>query len=204
MLNLKLKLMKIFLKTCLFLLAFVLVAMSFNKDKKIVVIDAGHGGADNGAVYDQHSEKDIVLAVASKIKNQNKDQDLEIVLTREGDQYPSLSERSEYINKLNPDLVISLHLKKNTEKNTDKQGFEVYYSTLNEKSEQSKTAATELANLFNNAAVKDLNLHILRTSKSPAVIIELGFLNNDADREFITSTYGQNETAKKILDFLSK
>ncbi len=176
--------------------------MSFNKDKKIIVIDAGHGGNDKGAMYDDHLEKDIVLAVATKIKQLNKNSDLEIILTRDSDDYPSLSERSEFVNKINPDLVISLHMNKNQHKDTDKKGVEIYYSEKNIKAEQSKMLANKLATSFNNALVKDVNLHILRESKSPAMIVELGFLNNKDDREYMTQSYGQNQTAKKILDFL--
>lgn len=195
--------MKIFLKTIALIFSFLLVAMSFNKDKKIIVIDAGHGGNDIGAKYDNHEEKEIVLAVASKIKQLNKNSDLEIILTRDSDTYPSLSDRSEFINKINPDLVISLHLNRSAQKDTDRNGTEIYYSGLNAKAEQSRKAATKLSAQFNNTLVKDINLHILRESKAPAVILELGFLNNKNDREYLTQPYGQNETAKKILDFLN-
>ena len=194
--------MKIFRKTTILLFSVLLIALSFNKDKKVIVIDAGHGGNDKGAMYDHHMEKDIVLAVANKIKQLNKNSDIEIILTRDGDHYPSLSDRSEFVNKLNPDLVISLHMNRNQQKDTDRNGVEIYYSEKNAKAEQSKALANELASRFNNALVKDVNLHILRESNSPALIVEMGFLNNKEDREYITQAYGQNETAKKILDFL--
>ena len=118
------------------------------------MIDAGNGGNDIGAKYDNHEEKEIVLAVASKIKQLNKNSDLEIILTRDSDTYPSLSDRSEFINKINPDLVISLHLNRSAQKDTDRNGTEIYYSGLNAKAEQSKKAATKLSSQFNNALVK--------------------------------------------------
>ena len=142
------------------------VLFSFNNTKKTVIIDAGHGGNDHGAAYNDVLEKNIALAVASKIKSLNKDENTEIILTRENDSYPSLSDRSAFVNKKNPVMVISLHLNRNSEANTQRNGTEVYYSENNEKAEASKILAEKLASKFENSSVKSQNLHILRASKS--------------------------------------
>lgn len=176
---------------------------SFNT-KKTVIIDAGHGGNDHGAAYNDVLEKNIALAVASKIKSLNKDENTEIILTRENDSYPSLSDRSAFVNKKNPVMVISLHLNRNSEANTQRNGTEIYYSENNEKALASKILAEKLASKFENSSVKSQNLHILRASKSPALLVEMGFINNKEDRELLTSQHGQNQYAQKILDFISE
>lgn len=185
------------------LLIAVLLMFSFGSNKKVIVIDAGHGGKDNGASYDEFLEKNIVLSVASKIKKYNENSDIEIILTRDDDAYPSLSERTDFINKLNPDLVISIHVNRNMKKETDAEGAEIYYSDENSKAEISKNLAEKLSLKMGNAEVKKQNLHILRNSNVPAILVELGFISNEEDRKLLTSENGQNQFAKNILDFLN-
>lgn len=181
-----------------------LILFSFNNTKKTVIIDAGHGGTDNGASYDGVYEKAIALDIAKKVKALNKNENLEIVLTRDADSYPSLSERSSFINKLNPAMVISLHINRTQEKNTEKSGTEVYYSDQNEKPEASKILAEKLSSKFDQSVVKNQNLHILRNSKSPALLLEMGFINNKKERELLNSNEGQNQFAEKILEFINE
>ncbi|WP_312323644.1 N-acetylmuramoyl-L-alanine amidase [Soonwooa sp.] len=180
--------------------AALLIGLSFTGlNKKIIIIDAGHGGTDNGATHNDLQEKDIVLNIAKKIKELNKDENIEILLTRDGDSYPSLADRSGYANKVKPDLLISLHMNKAL-KNTDKKGAEIYYQD----NENSKNIASQLATSFDNCLTKHLNLHILRESTSPALLLELGFISNEDDRNYYSSEKGQTETAEKILKFVSQ
>lgn len=180
--------------------AVLLISLSFTGiNKKVIVIDAGHGGTDNGATYEDIQEKNIVLNLAKKIKELNKDENIEILLTRNDDNYPSLSYRSSYANTVKPDLLISLHMNKAL-KNTDKKGTEIYYQD----NENSKNMASQLATSFDNCLTKHLNLHILRESTSPALLLELGFISNEDDRNYYSSEKGQTETAEKILKFISQ
>ena len=88
-----------------------------------VVIDAAHGGKDYGAVYDEYIEKDIAAVIAGKIKTlNNENKDIKIHFTRTGDEFMSLNERVEAINKLKPDLVLSLHLNAQNPINTSITG----------------------------------------------------------------------------------
>jgi N-acetylmuramoyl-L-alanine amidase len=92
-------------------------------NKKYIVIDAGHGGNDMGSVYGKFSEKEITVNIAKEIQKLNENQDqYEVILTRDSDSYPTLQERTAMINKLNPEMVISLHMNSNPEKETPKQG----------------------------------------------------------------------------------
>lgn len=169
--------------------------------KKIIVIDAGHGGTDMGATYNEVTEKQIVLGVASQIKKLSKSQnDYEIVLTRDSDASTSLSERTEKINKLNPDMVISLHINRTPGKETTKKGHEIF----TQNSDASKKLAKMISDKFGSCTIEEKNLHILRESKSPTVLVELGFINNKQDRDFLSSEAGQKEVASKFVEVISE
>lgn len=100
----------------LFFFSIIAVTSSFaqNKSVKTVVIDAGHGGTDPGALkykLDKH-EKDLVLDVALKLGKMLNDslKDVKVVYTRTSDFYPSLKQRHEIANNAKGDLFISIHV----------------------------------------------------------------------------------------------
>ncbi|MCJ7933084.1 MAG: N-acetylmuramoyl-L-alanine amidase [Chryseobacterium sp.] len=170
-------------------------------DKKYIVIDAGHGGNDSGAVYGRFSEKDISLSIAREIqKISEKQGKFEVVLTRNSDTYPNLSERTSQINSLNPEMVISLHVNRSPQEETTQQGTEIFVQN----SESSKILAEKISKKFDAVKIEDRNLHMLRETKAPAVLVELGFINNRKDREYLTSEKGQKEIAQKFVDIFNE
>ncbi|AZA90742.1 N-acetylmuramoyl-L-alanine amidase LytC precursor [Chryseobacterium nakagawai] len=189
--------------TLLALSIFSTAFLSFTPlNKKYIIIDAGHGGNDNGAVYGCFSEKDITLKIAKEIQKLNGKQDqYEMILIRNEDTYPTLSERTNQINKLNPEMVISLHVNTSSQEETSKHGTEIYVQNA----EDSKKLAGKIYKKFNVRKIEERNnLHILRETKAPAVLVELGFINNSADRAYITSENGQKEIAKKFVDIINE
>ncbi|WP_315054202.1 N-acetylmuramoyl-L-alanine amidase [Chryseobacterium indoltheticum] len=176
--------------------------LSFSTEtKKIIVIDAGHGGNDFGATMDGVSEKDMVLNIARQIKKaSDKDGTYEVILTRSDDTSTTLTERTEQINKLNPEMVISLHINRTPEANTAKSGYEIFIQNT----EKSKNLAEKLSTKLGECSIKEENLHILRNSKSPAVLVELGYINNIKEREYMNSSDGQREIAQKFADFINE
>lgn len=178
----------------------VLLSFSFSKEKKIVVIDAGHGGNDLGANRNGIYEKEIVLNIAKKIKALNQNQNLEIILTRDDDTYPSLAQRTGKINELKPDYAISLHVNNSPRQRTDMKGFEVFFQD----NDASKKLANKFSEKFQDSKMKTANLHILRESKTPTVLLELGFINNPDERDYLASEKGQTETAEKILSVINE
>ena len=176
--------------------------LSFSTEtKKIIVIDAGHGGNDFGATMNGVSEKDMVLNIARQIKKaSDKDGTYEVILTRSDDTSTTLTERTEQINKLNPEMVISLHINRTPEANTNKSGHEIFI----QKTSESKSLAEKLSKKLGECSIKEENLHILRNSKSPAVLVELGYINNTKEREYMNSSDGQREIAQKFADFINE
>ncbi|NML72473.1 N-acetylmuramoyl-L-alanine amidase [Chryseobacterium sp. RP-3-3] len=167
--------------------------------KKYIVIDAGHGGNDTGSIYGKFSEKEITVNIANEIKKLNENQDqYEVILTRDSDAYPTLQERTAMINKLNPEMVISLHMNSNPEKETPKEGTEIYIQNT----DGSKKLAEKISKKFDIRKIEERNLHMLRETKAPAVLVELGFINNTKDREYVTSEKGQKEIAQKFTEII--
>ncbi|UKB80574.1 N-acetylmuramoyl-L-alanine amidase [Chryseobacterium sp. MEBOG07] len=188
--------------TLLALSIFSTAFLSFTPiNKKYIVIDAGHGGNDFGATHGEILEKNISLSVAKEIQKFNKSQDkYEVILTRDSDSYPTLSDRTNQINKLNPAMVISLHVNSSPQKETVDNGFEVY----TQNSDVSKELAGKIYKKFNAHKIEESNLHILRETKAPAVLVELGFINNSENRNYITSEKGQKEIAQKFVDVINE
>lgn len=178
-----------------------------HKNKRIIVIDAGHGGKDFGAKINDEIESKIVESISKKIKLLNSKDEIEIVLLREDDSYIGLNERLEKINKINPDLLISLHI--NTSNNTDKNGIYAYVSRDNIYYKNSLESANSLINNISNEKLKkgevnDANLFIIKNSNCPALVLEIGYLSNNNDREYISSEKGKNEIANRIYEFIKQ
>lgn len=169
--------------------------------KKYIVIDAGHGGNDFGATHNNFSEKQIVLDIAEEIHEINEAQEkYEVFLTRNSDEYRTLSDRTKKINELSPIMVISLHVNKTSETETSKQGHEIFVQS----SEESKNIAQQITNKLGKCNVTERNLHILRETQAPAVVVELGYINNAKDRDYLTSKKGQKEIAQKFVEIFNE
>ena len=174
------------------------VFLSFKADKKIIVIDAGHGGDDHGATYNQISEKDVVQDIAKKIKAWSENKNVEIILTREDDLNVQLSERVKKIGSAKPDLVISLHT--NSYPNNNKAGTEIFI----QENDASKSYGTRLAEMFNNCPVNPKNLYILKNSEVPVIMLEIGNIRNENEFNYMNSENGKSEISRKILKFINE
>lgn len=113
-----------------------------------IVIDAGHGGKDPGAMGSKYSEKDIVLAIALKLGNYIKENmpDVKVIYTRETDIFVPLHERAEIANKNHADVFISIHCNSNPSKNPF--GTETYAMGLTKAADNLEVAKRENAVIF--------------------------------------------------------
>lgn len=183
------------------LTALFLSFVSNDNEKTVVLLDAGHGGKDNGAVNDQVLEKDATLQIAQKIQQLNNNPDLEIKLTRNSDEFMTIEDRVMHINKVKPDYLISIHA--NFHGDEKRQGVELFYSEDNEFAKGSKKLAHNLKKGLEGEMkiqkTSKANFAVLRDALCPAVMIETGFLSNEQDLAFVTSEEGQTKIAKQIL-----
>lgn len=184
-------------------LAFLTITFAFtNVDKKTIVIDVSHGGHDNGTTVNGFNEKEIALNIANKIKQLNKNSNVEIILTRDSDMFLSLNERAEQINKLKPEFVISLHANASDDKK--ESGKVIFVSDKNKQKEKSGDLALKIFYSFNdrNIEIKKADYYLLRKVEYPVALIELGYLTNENDREILTTEKGQSELAESILSVI--
>jgi len=181
-------------------LALLTITLAFTPvDKKTIVIDVSHGGHDHGASIDGFAEKDIALNIANKIKDLNRNSNVEIILTRDSDKSLTLKERTEQINDLKPAYVISLHA--NYSNNVNESGKEIFISENNTQKEESGNLALDLFYSFSdrNVEIKNADFYLLKNVEHPIILVELGYLTNENDRKILTNEEGQTELANEIL-----
>ncbi|WP_445737346.1 N-acetylmuramoyl-L-alanine amidase family protein [Mariniflexile sp.] len=197
----------------LFIMSLCLMVLSLNsqniENKKVVVIDPGHGGKDSGAIGPNGiMEKDIVLNIAKAMiqLNTNTSSDFEIYLTRYADTLISLSDRTRLAKTLKADLFISLHC--NQSENPKARGVEVYVNArsgnyLKESIllayDLEKQIKTKLG--FESRGVKFGDFQVLRdlVDFGPSVLVELGFLSNWDEIIFLSFSTNTNSLASIIL-----
>ncbi len=119
------------------------------KRKKLVVIDAGHGGKDPGAMAHGYREKNIALQIATRVSNRLKELGLDVKMTRSGDTYPSLRERTAMANRWNADVFISIHLNALPE-GQHSRGVEIYIMALPTDKDAMALAKIENAEIVGN------------------------------------------------------
>lgn len=192
--------MKILPKVLALFILFITLAFTSTKTRT-VIIDVGHGGHDYGNHENSTNEKDIALNIALKIKQLAQDSNINIILTRESDEFVSLKDRVEFINSKKPNYMISLHA--NSYKDLETRGFEIFVSHNTEQAEASTNLAglisSDLSQTLPNRGVKKANFYILKHTECPAIMLELGFLTNQKDSKYLNSEKGQVEIAKAIF-----
>lgn len=153
---------------------------------RIIILDPGHGGKDPGAVKKDGREKEIVLKVATIVKQKLEKDGAIVKMTRSGDTYPSLDDRVRYAKNENGEIFISFHA--NAAAKESAKGTETYYSVTSNANEKEDFA---LATAINNEIVKNAKMYnrgvkradfvVIKGNVMPAVLVELGFLTNSED-----------------------
>ena len=200
-------------KILLIALFLILVNTLFSQEKKVIIIDAGHGGTDSGAIgTNKAQEKDITLAIAKAMLLYNRtllDNPYELYLTRYEDTLISLRHRTQLVRALKPDLFISLHC--NHANNEKATGIEIYLhnkmSLENENQMESQVAALSMIEIlterlgYRTRGIKRANFQVLRESiaTSPAILVELGFLSNIDEASYLELKKNSNAVALALL-----
>lgn len=157
---------------------------TFAEDEPCIVLDAGHGGNDQGTSAGKVLEKDINLEVVKLLEKELKKKDIPVRLTRESDRRVELSERAEFANEHSAVLFVSVHCNY-CEDSSKVSGAEIYYR---EGSDGGKLFAEAVSARFDeeteikNRGTRTDDFKVLRETKMPAVLVELGFLSNASER----------------------
>lgn len=243
------KLTNIFWLCCLVILLIPATSHA-QSDKFKVVLDAGHGGKDPGAVRYGLNEKDIALSVTLKVGALlSKANDIQVIYTRDTDEFIPLDERPKIANKAKANLFVSVHC--NSIGNASPYGTETFVMGFSknksnlevakkensviyleddykvkyagfdpnapetmiglkiaqeENREQSISFASKIQEGFTdklkrfNRGVKEGALWVLHQSYMPSALIELGFISNKNESDYLKSEKGQNELALVIAE----
>ena len=167
--------------------------------KKYVVIDAGHGGTDYGAIRNGINEKDITLDISKRVQNKLEKKGYVVAMTRTDDTYVSLQDRVDYSEIFNPDIFVSIHV--NSSNSDTPSGIETHYY----KDNSLKLAKYLHASMLNNINSKDRGLfkskfYVINHTTAPAILIETGFISNPNERAQLITESRKEATAKAIVE----
>jgi N-acetylmuramoyl-L-alanine amidase len=176
---------------------------------KVIVVDAGHGGNDIGtySLDMQYYEKDINLNITKDLKALLDKEDIKVYYTRLSDEKVYLNPRVDLANEIRADFFISIHA--NSGETTKAKGCEVLYGTTEESdtSFNSKKLAslclkamTSGRELANRGIVENNEIYIIGKSKVPIALIEVGFMTNEEDLEYIVDRSNQKKMAEYIYN----
>lgn len=182
--------------------------------KKItVVIDAGHGGSDDGVIENNIKEKDLTLAIAKEIKELNKNENLNIVLSRTGDELLTPKDRINFADAKKADVFVSIHMDAEENKNTH-NGVSIFIpKDGNVYLKESKLLGSAIVESFKSnehLPVSDYlqqlerGIWVLKANQFPAVLIEAGFLTTQTDFDYVIQPKNQQAIAENILNGVEK
>lgn len=182
---------------------------------KIIVLDAGHGGPDGGAVGGKDIvEKDITLEITKKVRDYLQEQGALVILTRDGDydlagentkgysrrKVEDLKNRVQIVNDSETDFFASIHL--NALPKGNSRGAQTFYyrsSGGNERAAKFIQAELRTSLENTNRSAKTIShVYLLKHAKPPGVLIEAGFLSNVNERYLLNSEKYQQKVAAAI------
>jgi N-acetylmuramoyl-L-alanine amidase len=180
--------------------------------KWVVVLDAGHGGKDPGAIRrgsDRRNpanyEKTIVLDVTQRVARLVLRQGVAVVMTRDKDVFVDLDGRVKIANRMKPNLFVSIHA--DSAPSRLARGFTVYYPRRAKATSRShragKAVANSLAKVTSNSRglrQHEVNLRVLERVICPAILVELGYLSNTADAARLASPVYRSRLATAIAE----
>ncbi|WP_010648637.1 N-acetylmuramoyl-L-alanine amidase [Oceanobacillus massiliensis] len=172
-------------------------------------LDPGHGGTDPGATGNGLREKDVVLDIALRIREQltANYEDIQIRMSRTNDSSKSLSQRTDEANSWGADYFLSIHC---NAFNGAADGYEDFIH--NSLSDQSQTAIYQdimhqeiiKFNQLRNRGQKKANFHVLRESAMPAFLSENGFIDHQEDAELMEQDTWRQSVAQGHVNGLAK
>lgn len=165
-----------------------------------IVLDAGHGGSDYGAIREGINEKDITLDVVQRVDAILRSKGYKTALVRKDDTFVSLEDRVEFSESEKPELFISVHV--NSAVSNDPSGIETHWY---------HDYSKNLAEVIHKNMVKQIpsskdrglfksKFYVINHTTVPAVLCEIGFLSNPDERNELVSDSRKQRTAKAIAD----
>ncbi|MEC0225541.1 N-acetylmuramoyl-L-alanine amidase family protein [Paenibacillus alba] len=183
-----------------------------------VLIDVGHGGIDSGTLVGKYEEKDLNLAISKKTYKLLTKKGYRVVINRTKDYALSednkwsyggrhrkdLAQRSGIANTVKPKMMLSLHI--NWSRKPTSRGPIVIYQNQSESILIAQLLQESLNRVYGMEELPILGkkYYVLKNTKCPTVIVELGFLSNKTDRKLLTSAHHQAKLAEAITQAVER
>ena len=191
---------------------FINVRMDFVKNiyKKVIVMDAGHGGHDPGAQHQGYNESDLNLKIVLNCRELFKDTDIKVYYTRIDDTFLSLYDRAAFAELVGADMFIAVH--HNSSWYDTVTGTSVYWGDKDTSTSLNGLTSEKLAwrmlenltaaldtKVFGEGAINK-NFVVVRDSKAPAVLLEIGFMSNSDELSRLVKDKFSKKVARTIVD----
>ena len=169
-----------------------------------VCIDAGHGGKDGGAQGASVAEKWIALDVANRVAQKLQNSGMSVVMTRDSDYFVELAERANIANQTGADVFVSIHCNSGP---STAQGTEVW--TYPGAAEDKRLAEELLERMIartglRSRGTKEENFAVLRLTRCPAALVELGFISNPEEEQTMKTFDYQDQASTAIVEGIKK
>lgn len=171
-----------------------------------IMLDSGHGGRDPGAVYNGRAEKDDTLALTLAVGEILQDRGLDVLYTRTTDVYESPYQKAMEANESGVDFFLSIHRNSSPQPDTYSGVESLVYRKSGIKYEMAEDINSQLEAVgFINLGVKERpGLVVLRRTRMPAVLVEVGFINSETDNLLFDNNFSDIALAiaEGVLDTL--
>ena len=158
-----------------------------------IIIDAGHGGYDNGATYNGRREKDDNLRLALAVGEKLQQDGFPVIFTRTTDVYQRPIDKARIANESGGDYFVSIHRNSSPNANTYNGVQTLVYRDSGIPASMARNVNEELEKVgFNNLGVSVRpDLIVLKRTRMPAILIEAGFINTDADNRLFDNNFNE-------------
>ncbi len=166
----------------------------------LIVLDAGHGGVNPGATYNGRQEKDDALALTLAVGNILEANGMDVYYTRTTDIYESPYQKAMEANAVGADYFVSIHRNSSPYPNQYTGIESLVYNRYGEAARLAENINARLEEVgFVNQGVNERpNLVVLNRTQMPSVLVEVGFINTDADNQLFDERF--DEIAQAIAD----
>lgn len=198
---------------------------SWDSEPPLVVVDAGHGGHDGGAVANQLIEKDTALDIAQRLKTRLEEQGLRVLMTRDKDVFIPLEKRAKIANDTHAAAFVSVHLNTAVEDASTIHGLETYFSDtkglqtirllkdrlqiptpVRLEDRRGKELAESIQRITcrrteaENRGTKERGLTVIHGTACPSVLVECGFLTHKKEAGRLNQAGYKDSLASGIAD----
>ena len=168
-------------------------------DRPRIIIDPGHGGHDPGTIgIGGIQEKDIILPISLDVAEILRKQDIEVILTRDSDNFISLQGRTDMANDVDADLFVSIHANAINLSRPDVNGLETYYYKSGRRLAEVIHWSILNGVKIDNRNIRRARFYVLRHSTMPAVLVEVGFLTGAVDSSNLKDSNYRRQMAEAI------